>query len=126
MRGTVLSLLLLAVSASGVLAEPTRKPGMSRAFDGRWSIEVVTERGECDRAYRYSIRIENGQARYDGDGNFTIAGRVSTSGAVKGGIVRGEDRASILGTLVGRSGSGTWTTSGATVCGGRWNAERRG
>lgn len=125
MRGTVLLGLLLAASATAVAAAPSAKVDRSRAFDGRWSIEVVTERGECDRAYRYGIRIENGEARYDGTGDFTIAGRVTGSGAVKGSISRGEDRASVVGTLAGRSGSGSWTTSGATVCSGRWNAERR-
>lgn len=126
MRRIALLSVILAISATAVAAAPSAKRDKSRTFDGRWSIEVITERGECDRAYRYSIRIENGEARYDGGGDFTIAGRVTGTGAVRGSISRGDDRASVVGTLVGQPGSGTWTTSGATVCGGRWNAERRG
>ena len=36
-------------------------------FDGRWSVEVITERGNCDHAYRYPLAVENGRGRYDGN-----------------------------------------------------------
>ncbi len=30
------------------------------AFDGLWSVLIVTEKGDCDRGYRYPIRIARG------------------------------------------------------------------
>lgn len=32
----------------------------SSAFDGDWSVLILTERGACDRAYRYGVQISNG------------------------------------------------------------------
>lgn len=123
----MLRLTALLLAAAPILAAPASAvtPKSPRAFDGRWSIEVVTERGGCDRAYRYAIRIENGEARYEGGTDFTVSGRVAANGAVKGAISRGADRADVVGTLDGGSGSGSWTTSGSTACGGIWRAERR-
>ncbi|MFD0935904.1 hypothetical protein ACFQ12_12030 [Methylobacterium trifolii] len=118
--------LLAALSATAVSAGPAAKAEKAHAFDGKWSIEVITERGSCDRAYRYGIRIENGQARYDGGTDFTVSGQVTGNGRVKGSIARGADRADVVGALDGQFGNGTWQTAGATACGGVWNAERRG
>ncbi|TNC13041.1 hypothetical protein FF100_14360 [Methylobacterium terricola] len=96
-------------------------------FDGTWSVEVITESGSCDRAYRYGVIIQNGQARYAGGGDFTVSGRVQPSGAVRATISRGDAAAQVVGRLgTEGSGNGTWTTSGSTSCKGRWNAERRG
>jgi len=95
-------------------------------FNGTWSVLVVTEKGDCDRAYRYSIVIENGRARYGGQEAFNVDGQVQASGAVKGSISRGQDRADVTGRLAAEgTGTGTWTTSGSRNCGGRWEAERR-
>lgn len=111
------------LAAAGAAAAQDRG---ARRFDGSWSVEVVTERGECDRAYRYGIVIEDGRARYAGGNDFTISGRVQPNGAVRGSIARGSDRADVVGRLADGSGQGTWTASGARNCSGRWNAEKRG
>src|SRR5438270_214477 len=29
-------------------------------YDGLWSVVIITEKGTCDRAYRYPIRIAHG------------------------------------------------------------------
>ena len=128
MRKSLALGLAFALTASAVSAAPAAKLSKAvdpRAFDGKWSIEVITERGDCDRAYRYGIRIENGEARYDGGSEFDVSGRVTGAGAVRGSISRGDARADVVGNLSGQFGTGTWTTSGSTVCGGRWVAERR-
>ncbi len=95
-------------------------------FDGRWSVEVVTEQGGCDRAYRYSVIVQNGQTRYGGPENFDIEGQVRSNGSVTASISRGQDRANVSGRLSGDMGRGTWTTSGGRTCSGYWNAEKRG
>jgi hypothetical protein len=95
-------------------------------FDGRWSIEVITENGGCDRAYRYSIMIEDGQARYGGREAFTVTGQVAPNGTVNGSISHGQDRAEVTGRLDGNLGTGTWKAAGTSrTCEGRWNAEKR-
>src|SRR6266446_10219148 len=37
------------------------------SFDGIWSVLIVTEKGVCDRGYRYAIRITNGVVGYAGE-----------------------------------------------------------
>lgn len=95
-------------------------------FDGTWSVEVVTERGECDRAYRYSVIVQNGRARYGGPEQFDVNGQVRPNGSVSASISRGQDRAHVTGQLSGGRGRGTWSTSGGRACSGYWNAYKRG
>ena len=78
-------------------------------FNGRWSVLILTERGECDRAYRYPIAIENGRVRYAGEAGFNITGQVGANGAIQGNIAQGDTRANVRGRLSGGAGSGTWT-----------------
>lgn len=114
--GAAASISLLAPPA---FAQTTR-------FDGTWSVEVVTEQGACDRAYRYSVIIQNGRARYGGPEQFDISGRVQQNGTVSASISRGRDQANVRGRLSGNRGTGTWSTSGGRSCSGNWNAEKRG
>lgn len=116
------AVLFAALGSAG--AAPSVKLTDARAHDGRWSVEIVTQRGDCDRAYRYAIVIENGQARYTST-DFEVKGKVQPTGAVQASISRGGDRADVVGDLGDGLGRGTWTTSGARVCGGTWTAERR-
>jgi hypothetical protein len=123
-RTTLAGAVALAVLA-GNLAAPAHA-ALPNKNDGRWSIEVITEKGDCDRAYRYSVLVENGKARYAGSEPIAVSGSVAPSGAVKGSIAYGENRAHVSGKLSEVSGTGQWTWSGSRTCSGRWNAERRG
>ncbi|SFV15977.1 hypothetical protein SAMN02799631_06257 [Methylobacterium sp. 174MFSha1.1] len=126
--------LIVSALAAGACLAGAVAPAIARTsakapdrFDGTWSVEVITESGACDRAYRYGVIIQNGQARYAGGGDFTVSGRVQPSGAVRATISRGDAAAQVVGRLGSEgAGNGTWTTSGSTSCKGRWNAERRG
>ncbi len=118
-------------AALGTLLSMTALNGAAQAqqqFNGRWSVEVVTERGECDRAYRYPVAVENGRVRYAGDAPFEINGRVAANGAVQGSIVapQGQGRAEVRGKLDGGWGTGTWVARGRMNCSGKWVAEKRG
>ncbi|GEP00123.1 hypothetical protein [Methylobacterium haplocladii] len=131
MRLPILVATLFAVSVGG-FAGPAdagkRKVAVPNKFDGNWSIEVVTEDGPCDRAYRYGIKVYRGEAIYPG-GDVSIRGRVSKAGAVSGVIARGSDSAQVTGRLTtGGSGGGSWgsTGNGPIGCSGRWTAVRRG
>jgi hypothetical protein len=95
-------------------------------FDGRWSVLLETQRGECDKAYRYPVAIENGVVRYAGDAGFNVTGKVASNGTVQGSVTSGQTRASVNGRLAGSSGSGTWMISGSRNCSGNFTAEKRG
>jgi hypothetical protein len=94
-------------------------------FNGRWSVEVVTEKGSCDKAYRYLVVIEKGKVRYGGPESFDVSGSINARGVIKGSVSRGASQAHVVGRLTGNSGTGTWTTSGSASCSGRWSAEKR-
>jgi hypothetical protein len=93
------------------------------AYDGLWSVSIVTEKGDCDRGYRYPIRITRGVLSNAGDTAFTIAGSVGPTGLIQVTVSHGSASASGLGRLAGNIGSGSWNGSS---CSGSWTAERRG
>ena len=107
----------LAVLSSPVLAQ--------QQFSGRWSVQAVTEEGACSRAYRYPILIQDGTVSHGGSAGPAVSGRVQANGSIQGSIQRDTTRADVVGRLSERSGSGTWRTSGAVSCSGRWNAEKQ-
>jgi len=104
-------------------------PSTSRAqagFDGLWTILIVTEAGECDRAYRYAVQIDHGRLVYDGTAGVELTGTVDQSGRVSATVQRGEQGATGTGRLSGGRGRGTWRgKSSASQCSGYWEAERR-
>ena len=115
------------------LEQARRGVGPSRAadFDGAWSVLIQTESGDCDRAYRYPVRVQNGRVVYNPDpgfgGSFTISGRVDRAGRVEVSVRRGDQAAFGRGRLEGDSGTGTWSgSSPSNRCAGSWTAERRG
>ena len=68
-------LALAVVSLAGALGAST--PATSApGYDGLWSVLIVTEKGTCDRAYRYPVRISKGVLGNAGDSPITISGRV--------------------------------------------------
>ncbi len=95
-------------------------------FDGRWSVLIETEKGDCDRAYRYGLLITDGKLSYAGDAEFQINGRVAHNGNVHVRVVHGSSYADGHGRLSQDSGSGVWRGVGSGVCSGHWVAERRG
>ncbi len=110
-----------ALLAAAALAAATGSFAMPR-YDGLWSVSIVTEKGSCDRGYRYPVRIANGVLINAGDSAITVSGRVAPSGAVTVVVSNGSSTASGSGRLSGDSGAGTWR--GGT-CSGSWTAERR-
>ena len=95
-------------------------------FNGTWSVLIVTDKGPCDRAYRYPVRVANGRVSYAGQADFDVAGQVRPNGAVRVTVGRGGQRANGTGRLFGQSGSGTWRGQGESLCSGNWTAEKRG
>ena len=91
-------------------------------FDGHWSVVIITEKGTCDRSYRYPVKISDGTVGYAGEAAFDIQGRVGPNGKVTVTVARGDKRANGSGTLSADSGGGQWTGG---ECSGTWQAERR-
>jgi len=118
---------VLAILAAAATFAPVPVPAAAQAaFNGTWSVLIITDNGPCDRAYRYPVRIANGQVSYAGQADFDVVGQVTRNGAVRVTVSRGGQRASGSGRLAHSWGSGTWRGAGDETCSGRWTAERRG
>src|SRR5438093_6264959 len=92
-------------------------------YDGAWSVVIITEKGSCDRAYRYPIRISHGALLNEGSSPATISGKVASNGAVTVTVSAGNKSATGSGRLSGAVGTGSWRGGD---CAGSWEAERRG
>ena len=113
----------LLLAASAVLAVGSEAVARTK-FDGLWSVAIVTQRGNCDRSYRYPVAIINGIVQQAGDASVAIAGRVAGSGAVAVSVRRGDQFARGSGRLNTVGGTGQWL-SPTSGCAGYWVAERR-
>ena len=96
-------------------------------YDGLWSVLIITERGTCDRGYRYPLRIARGRVNHadPASSSFTIRGNVASGGAIRVSVSRGQQSANGTGRLSRSTGAGRWRTSSGQ-CSGIWTAERRG
>lgn len=120
------SIGFLAVCAFAVSVMFAEKAPARMPYDGNWSVSIWTEKGECDRGYRYELKIDNGKVAYRGRENFDVSGRVDGSGAVTVRVARGERSAAGSGRLAANGGRGTWRGKAPTgECSGYWEAERR-
>jgi hypothetical protein len=118
-------LLALATLSLGC-AFAASAPARAGSHDGNWSVLIVTEKGDCDKGYRYNVAVSDGRVRYIGNGAVNLDGRVAANGAVKVNIRLGDKGASASGRLLGDSGNGTWRGVGPNAnCAGRWEAGRR-
>jgi hypothetical protein len=121
----VWSYYLVAVAAAFFNTAPTAARAQA-GFDGSWSILIVTQAGECDRAYRYAVQIDHGRLLYDGSAGVELTGTVDRGGRVSATVQRGGQGAVGTGRLAGDRGRGTWRgKSSNSLCSGYWEAERR-
>ena len=119
------SYFFLIIAAAFVGMAPTAARAQA-GFDGLWTILIVTEAGECDRAYRYGVQIDHGRIVYDGTAGVELTGTVDPSGRVSATVQRGEQGATGTGRLSGARGRGNWRGRSSTgQCSGYWEAERR-
>lgn len=126
LAGTVLATAVLsALPVPSSAAPANAAPASASKFDGRWSVEVITDEGTCDRAYRWSIGIKGGHVADMADGVATASGAIDKSGKVALRFARGADVLTAKGNLDAENGSGLWTAPSRS-CSGRWRAERRG
>jgi hypothetical protein len=126
-KGRVRPLVLVfSAAVIGLALAGRQAPAASKNFDGEWSVVIITEAGTCDRAYRYPVRVVNGEMKYEGEAGVTLTGRVDASGRLNATVQRGDQSANGSGRLSSSSGAGTWKgKSATTACTGRWEAEKR-
>ena len=120
LRNRLATCALLTATAS-FAASATSNAAVPR-YDGVWSVSIITQKGDCDRGYRYPIRISNGVLANGSPDLFTISGKVSQSGAIVVTVSAGTKSATGSGRLAGNIGGGHWQGGS---CSGTWSAERR-
>ena len=119
MRPAIFATLLLGLASAG-----NPRSALAASYDGNWSVLIITEKGDCDAAYRYAVGVANGQVRYTGDAGVNMSGTVTPAGAVS--IRLGDKGANGTGHLSASTGAGRWQGAGSGAsCAGRWEAERR-
>ena len=121
-RATAAAIAIASAMMASAIAASTASFAVPR-YDGLWSVSIVTEKGDCDRGYRYPIRISNGLLANAGDSVFTITGKVGGTGAITVTVSGGGRSATGSGRLAGNMGTGFWIGGS---CSGSWTAERRG
>jgi hypothetical protein len=114
-RACVMAFFIAATAAPAAAA--------TRAYDGSWSLSIVTERGGCDRSYDFTVQIFNGIVSH---ANLVrLRGQVLAKGAVRVSVSVGDKHASGAGRLSRSVGRGRWSGySGSSRCSGHWTAQR--
>jgi hypothetical protein len=125
---TLISRAIPALAAAAIItatAVPASAPAFAKSsYDGHWSVLIVTQKGTCDRAYRYPVKIDNGSVGYAGESSFNVSGKVGPNGTVTVTVSRGDKSATGTGRMSATDGSGIWTAA-TGECSGTWTAERR-
>jgi hypothetical protein len=122
----ILRPIFAAIIAAAVMtggSVPSEAAARAGAYDGVWSVVIYTQRGDCDRALRYSLQIAGGHVQAQ-DPTYQAAGAVQRSGAISVVVTQGGRYASGSGRLAGNRGRGYWRTDNGQ-CSGQWTAERR-
>jgi hypothetical protein len=117
-RAALAAIAISFAGALGAVAPAAATPN----YDGLWSVVIVTEKGTCDHAYRYPVRIANGAVQNDGPSLINVSGKVGGNGAVTVLVSAGDKSATGTGRLSGKLGGGKWS---GNECAGTWQAERR-
>jgi hypothetical protein len=129
-NGKRVSVPIVPSNPPAVAARPAPRPAAPAAvtaFDGDWSVVIMTQSGGCDRSYRYGVRIANGDVVYDGGGPVDLQGHVYSNGSVRVRVSGAGQQADGQGRLSRTLGTGTWQGQGSLgSCAGVWQAERRG
>ena len=124
LKRSVLFAAALLAASSWTAPAVSAAPGGTQ-FDGNWSVSIVTDSGECDRGYRYALRIAGGKIYYDNP-SFDISGQVNPGGQVRVVVKAGSQVAVGTGRMSRDYGTGTWSgQSPSSHCSGHWEAERR-
>lgn len=110
-----------ALLAMPFIAMPTFALAEPR-HDGKWSVEIVTEKGWCD-VYRWDLGVSGGRVIAVGAPGAIANGGIDPRGRVVVQLARGADIMSVTGSVAANAGSGAWVLPNRS-CAGRWRAEK--
>jgi hypothetical protein len=116
-------MVLLLCAALACSAAPANAASTRATFDGSWSLVFVTQAGDCDPTYNFTVDVTNGIVTHPNLVRFT--GKVAPSGSVRASVTVQDKYASGSGKLSSVSGRGSWSgRSGNSHCTGYWTAQR--
>jgi hypothetical protein len=94
-------------------------------YDGKWTVKVTSEEGDCGRPANYEVNVSNGRIAYFSYTSISLYGTVSPQGDVVVSMRHFSDTAQGNGHLDANSGGGLWRGVGKySGCAGRWLASR--
>jgi len=126
LTGFLAGLVLATSLGAPAEARTSGRPMRGTAYDGNWSVLIVTNSGPCDRGYRYGLKIRGGRVFYTGSLAVNVDGQVASNGAVRVRVSAGSQGATGVGRLSRDYGEGSWRGLGSSgSCSGTWTAERR-
>jgi hypothetical protein len=117
----VASLLPLGNAALGQSTPQQTRPA---SHDGIYAVQIVTERGACDRSYLWTIAVSGGRISSTGSTPLEASGQINPQGIVSLAFRGFNEIAHVVGRLKGKRGSGTWS-SPTMACAGTWRALRQ-
>ncbi len=116
------STIALAI-ALGLATLPAQTSFAATPFDGKWSVQITAEAGNCPAGYTVPIRVADGRVSYPGPFNARANGKIGTNGALQVSFAHSKDVVNARGSVKGRSGSGSWK-SPTKNCHGTWVARK--
>lgn len=98
-------------------------PASAQKFDGRWTVILTTEVGQCEPAITTAFNVNRDEILADESVALKADGAVEASGNMWVRFSAGQDQYRAQGRLTAAGGSGAWS-SGSRYCGGKWRASR--
>lgn len=99
--------LIICLVLAGSHPLISRQAFAGTRFDGTWNLVFVTQRGDCDPTYSFTVDVVNGNITHPNI--LTFRGSVAPSGAVVASVRVGQRYASGSGRLSEVSGRGVWS-----------------
>ena len=109
--------------ALGLATLPAQTSFAATPFDGKWSVQLTAEAGNCPAGYAVPIRVSNGRVSYSGPFNARANGKIANNGALQVSFAHSRDVVNARGSVKGRMGSGSWK-SPTKNCRGTWVARK--
>ncbi len=104
--------------------ENSLRPSRPINHDGFYAVQIVTEKGACDKSYLLTISVSGGRVSSTGASPLEASGQVNPRGIVSLAFRGFNEVAHVVGKLKGNRGSGTWS-SPTMACAGTWYASRQ-
>jgi len=124
-REKLAGLTSISVLALGLVTAPSLPAAAGDQFDGVYSVEVMTDVGNCAKTYHGTVTIEGGHVKATSEAGASAFGLVDTEGTISMQFRDQDEIAHVAGHAKGLKAQGTWSTP-VSQCGGRWRAERQG